>query len=96
LKLTGSGTGVVAGDGTVIEAAASRYRLMRAEALAQELQAAREAAQGDSQPGARVEQLERAQSILDSRRQGRRARGKDASGLRINPLEPEAAAAAEG
>jgi transposase len=90
LKLTGSGTAVVAGDGTVIEAAASRYRLMRAEALAQALQAAREPAQGDSQLSARVEQLERAQSILDSRRQQRQARGKDASGLSINPHEPEA------
>jgi transposase len=90
LKLTGSGTGVVAGDGTVIEAAASRYRQMRAEALAQALQAAREAAQGDSEPSARVEQLERAQRILDSRRQERQARGKDASGLTINPHEPEA------
>lgn len=90
LKLTGSGTGVVAGDGTVIEAAASRYRQMRAEALAQALQAAREAAQGQAQPSAGVEQLERAQSILDSRRQQRQAHGKDASGLTINPHEPEA------
>ncbi len=90
LKLTGSGTGVVAGDGTVIEAAASRYRQMRAEALAQALQAAREAAQGEADAGARVAQLERAQSILDSRRQERQARGKDASGLTINPNEPEA------
>jgi transposase len=90
LKLTGSGAGVVAGDGTVIEAAASRYRQMRAEALAEALQAAREAAQGDSEPSARVEQLERAQSILEQRRQERQARGKDASGLSINPHEPEA------
>lgn len=90
LKLTGSGTGVVAGDGTVIEAAASRYRQMRAEALAQALQAAREAAQGDSEPSARVAQLERAQRILDSRRQERQAHGKDPAGLSINPHEPEA------
>ena len=90
LKLTGSGTGVVAGDGTVIEAAASRYRQMRAEALAQALQAAREAAQGEAEAGARVEQLQRAQSILDSRREEREARGKDASGLSINAREPEA------
>jgi transposase len=93
LKLTGSGTGVVAGDGTVIEAAASRYRQMRAEALAQALQAAREAAQAavDGEPSsARVEQLERAQSILDTRRQERQARGKDPAGLSINPHEPEA------
>jgi transposase len=93
LKLTGSGTGVVAGDGTVIEAAASRYRQMRAEALAQALQAAREAAQAavDGEPSsARVEQLERAQSILDTRRQERQARGKDPATLSINPHEPEA------
>lgn len=90
LKLTGSGTGVVAGDGTVIEAAASRYRLMRAEALAEAVQAARQAAQGDSEPSARVEQLERAQSILEQRQQERQARGKDPATLAINPREPEA------
>lgn len=91
LRLTGSGTAVVAGDGTVIEAAASRYRLMRAEALAQALQAARESAQGDDEAArARVAQLERAQSILAKRQEERAARGKDASALKINPLEPEA------
>ena len=90
LKLTGSGTAVVAGDGTVIEAAASRYRQMRAEALAQALQAARADAPADSEPSARVEQLQRAQRILDRRRQQRQAHGKDGGGLTINPGEPEA------
>lgn len=93
LRLTGSGSAVVAGDGTVIEAAASRYRQMRAEALAEALQGARETAQGagaDSEPSARVEQLERAHSILESRRQERQAHGKDPQGLTINPHEPEA------
>ena len=93
LKLTGSGTGVVAGDGTVIEAAASRYRQMRAEALAQALQAAREAAQAageHGEPSARVQQLERAQSLLEQRQQQRQARGKHPDTLAINPREPEA------
>lgn len=92
LKLTGSATGVVAGDGTVIEAAASRYRHLRAEALAQALQAAQAAAQAqpDTELSARVEQLQRAQSILEGRRQERQAHGRDASGLTINPCEPEA------
>jgi transposase len=92
LKLTSSGTGVVAGDGTVIEAAASRYRQMRAEALAQAVQAARASAQTgvDSEPSARVEQLERAQRILEQRQQEREARGKDPATLAINPGEPEA------
>jgi len=90
LKLTGSGTGVVAGDGTVIEAAASRYRQMRAEALAEALQSARAGAQGEGEPSARVEQLERAQSILEQRRQERQTRGKDPATLTINPHEPEA------
>jgi transposase len=92
LKLTGSGTQVVAGDGTVIEAAASRYRLMRAEALAQALQAAREAAPAsvDGEPSAPVQQLQRAHSILESRRQERQAHGKDPQGLSISPHEPEA------
>ena len=92
LKLTGSGTGVVAGDGTVIEAAASRYRQMRAEALAAGAASRTRGRAGrvDSEPSARVEQLERAQSILESRRQERQAHGKDPEGLTINPHEPEA------
>jgi hypothetical protein len=37
LKATGTKTGAVAGDGTVMEAAASRYRILREEALKQGL-----------------------------------------------------------
>jgi hypothetical protein len=83
---------VVAGDGTVIEAAASRYGQMRAEALAEALQAAGEAAQADqdSDSSARVEQLQRAQSILERRQQERQGRGKDPQSVSINPHEPEA------
>jgi transposase len=93
LRLTHSGTALVAGDGTVIEAAASRYRQLRAEALAQRLAAAREAAQAapqDAHLAAQCAQLERAQEILERRRQARTAHGRDASTLAINPQEPEA------
>jgi transposase len=93
LRLTHSGTQVVAGDGTVIAAAASRYRQVRAEALAQALQAAREAAQGAPEAKALAEEaarLERAQALLERRRQERRAKGKDPDRLAINPGEPEA------
>jgi transposase len=93
LKVTHSGSAVLAGDGTVIEAAASRYRLVRAEALQAALQAARTAAQNSPEEPAQVKQvreLEQAAAILQQRQQVREARGKDPSSTRINPQEPDA------
>jgi len=92
LKATGSNTQVLAGDGTVIEAAASRYRLMRAEALAQALADAREQAQAEpSETKQRqVQQLEQAQAVVEQRISERRAHGKDVRMLLIQPLEPDA------
>jgi len=93
LKATSSHTAVLAGDGTIIEAAASRYRLMKAEALQEALAIAKSAAQtapDDPHAAERITQLEEAQKTLTQRRQARRAQGKDASGLSINPSEPGA------
>lgn len=94
LKLTHSGTAVVAGDGTIIEAAASRYRLMRAEALQQAARAAREQtvlalAQGIEEPAA-ASDLQHAALALQVREQARREAGKDPSSTQINAQEPEA------
>jgi transposase len=93
LKVTQSDSQVVAGDGTVIEAAASRYRLLKAEAVQQVAEQARCAA--DAQPhdtglSERAQQAEAVAHTFDSRKQAREAHGKRADGLQISPTEPEA------
>lgn len=93
LKATHSKTAIVAGDGTVIEAAASRYRLMREEALRTAVMAAREQAQSAPEDVAcerQVAALEQAQALLRQRQAARIARGRDPQTVRIHPLEPEA------
>ena len=93
LKATHSKTSVVAGDGTVIEAAASRYRLMREEALREAAVAARAAAQAapeDARRQRRMATLEQAEALLRARQEGRAAHGRDPETVRIHPLEPEA------
>ncbi len=76
LKLT---AGTVAGDGTVIEAAASRYRLLQAEA-------AREAA-SQAPDDARAQTTA---AIATERVAERRARGEDPGKVQLSPTEPEA------
>jgi len=91
LQVTGGGTSVVAGDGTVIEAAASRYRTVKAEALAEQLAKQRQAqAEAPTAHGEKaLERLEQAQETLQQRQAARQARGK-AGAVQINPQEPEA------
>jgi transposase len=92
LGVTRTTTTVVAGDGTVIEAAASRYRLVRQEALQEALMAACAQAVeiGDPASEDKVAQLEHAARVLSDRQAERAARGKDGKTLSIQPLEPEA------
>jgi transposase len=92
LKVTHTNTAVVAGDGTVIEAAASRYRLLRAEALQAALTEARAKAASEPNPRRRkrIARLEQAKEVLDARRQARKAHGKDPSTVSINPQESDA------
>lgn len=71
--------GTAAGDGTVIEAAASHYRLITAEA-------AREAA-AQAPDNARAQE---AATIATDRQSQRRARGEDTQKARVSPTEPEA------
>lgn len=89
LKVTGTKTAVVAGDGTLIEAAASRYRLMREEALREALAEARASAR-EGEAEALVAQLAEAQRHLQARQQERASHGRDPQTTRIHPLEPEA------
>lgn len=95
LKVTRSGTQTVAGDGSVIEAAASRFQLMKAEALSQAIEKresgvsmAADADVGTQQR--RLSQLQQAQTVLQERQQKRQAKGKPADKLQINVQEPDA------
>ena len=93
LKVTGSGTAVVAGDGTVIEAMSSRFRLVREEALNAAWVEAREAAEAGpdrEQARERLAQLEQAQRQLQERQAKQTAKGKDPAKTQIHPLEPDA------
>jgi hypothetical protein len=93
LKATRSGVERTAGDGTIVEAAASRYRLVKQEALNKAVEKQREVAASDT-PGTpahtKREQLETAQQVLGERAAKRQAKGKDPATPQINPLEPDA------
>ena len=93
LQLTQSDTHTVSGDGTVIEAAASRYRLVKADALKQSLAQAQQAVKEnalDEKLDQRVAQLQEAERVLKNRQAAKQAKGKKADGMQISPTEPEA------
>ena len=93
LRVTGSDTHTVSGDGTVIEAAASRYRVVKEEALKQAVEQAQQAvaeAPQDEKRGQRLEQLQAAEQMLQARKAAKQAKGKNADGMQITAVEPEA------
>lgn len=93
LKVTGSGTRTVSGDGTVIEAAASRYRVLKEEALKQAVEQAQQAvaeAPHDEKQGQRLAQLQESVCVLQARKAAKQAKGKNADGMQISAGEPEA------
>lgn len=93
LRVTKTGVGDVAGDGTVIQAAASRYRTVKREALDRKLSESQEASNespDDEEKTARREKYEAANSALTSREAKRKAKGKPIDRLRVSTTEPEA------
>lgn len=93
VKLTGSDTAIVSGDGTVIEAAASRYRVVKQEALDQLHAKAQETLAEQPQDKKRLKrlaQLQAAQDVLKARKAAKQAKGKNADTMQISPVEPEA------
>jgi transposase len=93
LRVTGSDTRTVSGDGTVIEAAASRYRVVKEEALKQALEQAQQGvaeAPHDEKRVQRLEQLQAAEPVLQARKAAKQANGKHADGMQITAVEPEA------
>ena len=100
LNVTESSVVRLAGDGTVVEAAASRYNTVKREALEKQIAKARakRAALNDTAHAADsaitraqtdLEQLLEAEQQLRQREAKRRAHGKDATTTRINPREPD-------
>lgn len=85
--------GTVAADGTVIEAAASDYRLLRAEAMMEAARAARAAADAspsDEKLAHKAQVAQHAASIAHERLRLRQRHGHSGS-VQLSPIEPEAA-----
>lgn len=83
----------ISGDGTTVEAMASRYKLLRAEALQEEIKRAREEA--EQQPSGhqiqeKIEQLKEAEKILGERQDKKKQDGKAIDVMTVHPQEPEA------
>ena len=93
LKKTKSGTDCLAGDGTIVESAASSYNLLRKEAVDKNLQKKVEASLENPEDGALAKELEQAQktsNLLENRRAARKAKGKDIERTEISRTDPEA------
>ena len=93
LKATGSCSTRVAGDGTVIEAACSHYKLLKEEAVKERAAAAqRAAALNPDDAAAQVKQQTSAERlrIFDERKQARQRSGRATDTLGVSPTEPEA------
>ncbi len=85
--------GLVAGDGTVIEAAVSRWGVLRVEALREQQEQAQEAAEQSVQEeglAARAEKLGEACKVAEQRSEKRTAKGKAADTVGVSPRDPEA------
>ncbi len=84
--------GTVAGDGTIIEAAASHYRLLRAEAMTEAARAARAAAEcspHDDEVTRKAEAAQHAADIAQERLRLRQRNGHRGT-IQLAPTEPEA------
>jgi transposase len=82
-----------AGDGTVIEAAASRYRRLSAEAAKEAAHEARERADkspDDPEAHADAKKAETTSATVKERSQKAKANGNSAKAVFVNPAEPEA------
>lgn len=83
----------IAGDGTVIEACGSRWKSMKAEAVRQEAQRARERAEKcpeDPQADRKAEELQRAAQVAAERQAKAESKGKGKKGIEICVTEPDA------
>ena len=94
VKATGARVWEVSGDGTIVQAAASRYRKVTAEAAEQAANEAAEcAAANPDDEGSRKRATDCAEAarIVGERAEARRKKGRDPKTAAVNPAEPEAA-----
>jgi len=93
LGRTGSQAKSLAGDGTVIQAAASRYHTLKAEAAQKAHARAREQAEHspfEDQAQQKAEHAEQVAAVAVERQKARQARGRDTGSAVVAPSEPEA------
>jgi len=93
LRVCGSHSTRVAGDGTVIEAACSHYKLLKEEAVKEHARAMRQEAtqaEDDDKAQQRAEQAEQCEALFEQRKAARIQRGKDTTSLCVSASEPEA------
>lgn len=93
LKATGSNSARLAGDGTVIEAACSHYKMLKSEAIKARAEAARCALiEKPDDPDAQKEQQASAQclQIYEEREAARKRSGRSTDTLCVSGVEPEA------
>jgi transposase len=93
IKATGSKTERLAGDGTVIEAACSHYKLLRADAIRTRAEDARAAltAEPDDVGVQREHRIsEQCVKALEERTLARERSGRSTETLSVSPTEPEA------
>ncbi len=93
VKRLGSNTKVLAGDGTIIEAASSRYQIIKREAAKEAAKASREEAARWPDDDELKAQAERAGAVADAveaRAEARRRNGDNAATTRGTRTEPEA------
>ena len=94
LKVTRSSTQSVAGDGTVVQAAASRYRGVKQEAAEEAAQESRGRAESDPENEKLARQAEQAECVAEAVRDRvatrKRQRSKNAQDAKVSPSEPEA------
>jgi transposase len=93
LAATGTDSTRLAGDGTVVEAACSRYRLLQQEAARQQAEAAHRDADAHPTDPKRRQVADRAEAVAataDERAGAKAAQGKFSGHLRVSSIEPEA------
>lgn len=93
LKVTGSDGQSLAGDGTIVEAACSHYKLLREEAVSAQAEVARQALEQEPENRKRQQEATLAcqvENTFETRKQARIKQASKTDSLAISPTEPEA------
>jgi len=93
LRVCHSDSQRVAGDGTVIEAACSHYKLLKEQAVQEHAETMRhraEQAPEDTKAQQSAQQAEQCEAQFETRKAARIKRGQDTKSLCVSPTEPDA------